>query len=117
MRHSSKNQQIYVNQSLKLMQVSYTPSQCVKICQQLNFDTDMQSFKARHNRTRNFENMIMSFHQEQRSETKIECFSSLENRKELTVVMWMVIVIAGKQCSRQWDVTTTSVLVKKLVAA
>ena len=32
------------------------------------FDTDMQKFKARHNQTRNFENMIMSFYQETRSE-------------------------------------------------
>ena len=27
------------------------------------FDTDMQKFKARHNQTRNFENMVMSFYQ------------------------------------------------------
>ena len=39
-----------------------------------DFDTDMQKFKARLNRSRNFENMIMSFYQEQRSECKIESF-------------------------------------------
>ena len=38
------------------------------------FDTDMQKFKARHNRTRNFENMIMSFYKKSRPEGKIESF-------------------------------------------
>ena len=38
------------------------------------FDTDMQKFKARHNRTRNFENMIMSYYKESRPEYKIESF-------------------------------------------
>ena len=28
------------------------------------FDTDMQKFKARHNETRNFEKLVMSFYQE-----------------------------------------------------
>ena len=35
-----------------------------------DFDTDMQKFKARHNQTRNFENMVMSFYQETRPEGK-----------------------------------------------
>ena len=34
----------------------------------------MQKFKARRNRTRNFENMAMSFYQETRPECKIESF-------------------------------------------
>ena len=81
------------------------------------FDTEMQKFKARHNQTRNFENMVMSFYQELRPECKIESFftSGKENRKKSTVLMWMVIVITVRQCLRQWDVITTSVPVKKLV--
>ena len=78
------------------------------------FDTDMQKFKARHNRTRNFENMVMSFYQEKRPECKIEFFSHLVNRKKSAVSMWTVIVINVRQCWKQCDVTTTSVLVKKL---
>ena len=74
------------------------------------FDTDMQKFKARHNRTRNFENMVMSFYQE-----SLRAFSHLENRRKLTVLMWTVIVITVKQYSRQWGATITFVLVKKLV--
>ena len=36
--------------------------------------TDMQKFKARHNQTRNFDNMVMSFYQESRPERKTESF-------------------------------------------
>ena len=38
------------------------------------FDTDMKKFKARNNRTRNYENMVMSFYQKTRLEYKIESF-------------------------------------------
>ena len=34
----------------------------------------MQKFKARHNRTQNFEKMVMSFYQETRPKCKIESF-------------------------------------------
>ena len=45
------------------------------------FDTEMQKFKARHNRNRNFENLVMYFYQESRPECKtgkqkkIDCFN------------------------------------------
>ena len=48
-------------------------------------DTDMQTFKARHNRTRNFESMVMFFYQETRPACKIGAFLRLENRKKSTV--------------------------------
>ena len=79
------------------------------------FDTEMQKFKARHNRTRNFENMVMSFYQESRPECKIESFFTSGKQKKATVLMLMVTAITVKQYSKQWDVTTTSVPVKKLV--
>ena len=47
------------------------------------FDTDMQKFKARHNRTRNFENMVMSFYQETRSACKIESFFTSGKQKKI----------------------------------
>ena len=47
------------------------------------FDTDMQKFKARHNRTRNFENMVMSFFQESRPECKIESFFTSGKQKKI----------------------------------
>ena len=42
------------------------------------YDSDTGRFKARKNRTSNFENMVMSFYQELRPECKIEF---LHNRK------------------------------------
>ena len=47
------------------------------------FDTDMQKFKARHNRTRNFENMVMSFFQESRPECKFESFFTSGKQKKI----------------------------------
>ena len=47
------------------------------------FDTDMQKFKARHNRTRNFENMVMSFYQKSRPECKIESFFTSGKQKKI----------------------------------
>ena len=38
------------------------------------FDTNVQKFKARPNRTSNFEKMVMSFYQDQRPECKTESF-------------------------------------------
>ena len=34
------------------------------------FDSDMQKFKARHNRSRNFENKVMSYYQETRPDCR-----------------------------------------------
>ena len=47
------------------------------------FDTDMQNFKARHKRSRNFESMVMSFFQEQRTECKIENFFTSGKQKKI----------------------------------
>ena len=47
------------------------------------FDTDMQKIKARHNQSRNFENMVMSFYQEQRLECEIEIFSTSGKQKKI----------------------------------
>ena len=45
------------------------------------FDSDMQKFKARHNRSRNFGNMVMSYYQETRPEYRIESFHTSGNKK------------------------------------
>ena len=47
------------------------------------FDTDIQKFKATHNRSRNFENMVMSIYRERRPDCEIESFLHLENRKKI----------------------------------
>ena len=79
------------------------------------FDTDMQKLKARLNQTRNFEKTVLSFYQETRPECKIESFFTSGKQKKIDCLMWTVTAITVKQCSKQWDVTATSVLVKKLV--
>ena len=43
----------------------------------------MQKFKARHNRSRNFENMVMSYYQETRPECRIESFHASGNQKKI----------------------------------
>ena len=77
----------------------------------------MQKFKARHNRTRNFKNMVMSFYQESRPESKIEGFFTPGKQKKIDCffLMLMVTAITVKQYSKKWDVTTASVPVKKRV--
>ena len=47
------------------------------------FDSDMQKFKARHNRSRNFENMVMSYYQETRPECGIESFHTSGSQKKI----------------------------------
>ena len=49
----------------------------------LEFDTVMQKFRARHNRSRNKETTIMSFYQEQTPQCKIESFFLCGKQKEL----------------------------------
>ena len=78
------------------------------------FNTDKQKFKARHNRTRNFRIWSSLFTRKQNQNVKLRAFLHQENGKKPTVLMWTVIVITVRQCSKQWDVTTTSVLSKKL---
>ena len=47
-----------------------------------NFDTDMQKFQARHNQTRNFENLVIPFYQKTRPECQIESFFTYGKQKK-----------------------------------
>ena len=75
----------------------------------------MQKILARHGRSRNFENMVMSFYQEQRPECKIESFLLSGKQKKSTVSSRTDIVTTVKQYSKQWFVNNFSAPVKKLV--
>ena len=46
-------------------------------------DTDMQKFIARHNQSRIFENMVMSFHRKTRPDCKIEIFFTSGKKKKI----------------------------------
>ena len=47
------------------------------------FHSDMQKFNARHNPSRSFENMVMSYYQETKSECRIESFHTSGNQKKI----------------------------------
>ena len=47
------------------------------------FHSDMQKFNARHNPSRSFENMVMSYYQETKSECRIESFHIWKSKKKI----------------------------------
>ena len=47
------------------------------------YDSETDRFKARNNRTRNFENMVMSFYQELRPECKSQSFYTTGKQKKI----------------------------------
>ena len=53
------------------------------VAQRWEFHSDMQKFNARHNPSRSFENMVMSYYQETKSECRIESFHTSGNQKKI----------------------------------
>ena len=49
----------------------------------MKFDTNLQKFKARQNKIRKFENMVMSFYQATRPECTIESIYTTEKQKKI----------------------------------
>ena len=112
--------QMFVNQSLELMQASFTLSQCVKICQQDCTRDGSLTLKCSNSRLDIIELATLRIWsslsiKNQEQNVKLRAFLHLENRKKSIVLMLMITAITVKQYSKQWDVTTTSVPVKKLV--
>ena len=103
------------------MQASFTLSQCVKRCQQDCTRDGSLTLIRKNSRLDIIDLSVLRiwsffFNQKTKPECKIKSFfTSGKQKKKSTALMWMVIVITVRQCSKQWDVTTTSVLVKKLV--
>ena len=94
--------------------------QCVKICQQGCTRDGSLTLKCRNSRLDIIELGILRIWscisiKNQDQNVKLRAFLHLENRKKSIVLMLMVTAITVKQYSKQWDVTTTSVPVKKLV--
>ena len=70
-RNSSNNCKLIVGiDASQLYRFSMCQDMATGLYTRWDFDTDIQKFKARHNRPRNFENMIMSFYQEQREQQR-----------------------------------------------
>ena len=111
---------MFVNQSLELMQASFTVSECVKICQQDCTRDGNLTLKCRNSRLDIIELATLRIWsrlsiKNQDQNVKLRAFLHLENRKKSTVLMLMVDAITVKQYSKQWDVTINSVPVKKFV--
>ena len=77
-------------------------------------DADMQKFNARHNISRNFEKMVISFYQKTRPDCKIESFFTSRKQKKIDCLNVVVIMITVKNCSEQWNATSATVPDKKL---
>ena len=110
---------MFVNRSSELMQPSFTLSQCVKICQQDCTRDGSLTLICRVSRLDIIELAIFRTWswlsiKIQDQNKKLRAFLHLENRKKKSaVLLLMVTAITVKQYSKQWDVTTTSVPVKK----
>ena len=78
------------------------------------FDSDLQKFKARQNKIRKFENMVMSFYQANRLECTIESFYTTGKQKKMILLLWMAFVVTAKQFLKPLEATTISVPVEKL---
>ena len=79
------------------------------------FDTNLQKFKARPDKIRKFENMVISFYQATRPECTIESFyTTAKHRKIDSLLLWMASVVIAKQFLKLLDATTISVPVGKL---
>ena len=80
------------------------------------FDSDLQKFKARQNKFRKFENMVMSFYQTARPDCTIESFYMTGKQKKKIFLMWMAFVVTAifEQFLKPLDATTIFVPVGKL---
>ena len=58
-----------------------------RLSKRWEFHSDMQKFKARLKRSRNFENMVMSYYQETRLECRTENFYTSEKKNKVPVSM------------------------------
>ena len=67
-------------------------------------DTNSQKFKARTNKCRNFENMVMSYLQSQRPECTIESYYTTGKQKKIDYLAWTVFVLIATQFSNPWVV-------------
>ena len=83
-----ENQQNLANLLLGLTPANYTPTRCVNPCRPVfirrwDFDSETSRFILRQNKTRSFENMVLSYFQRTRQEYKIESFFTTGRQKKI----------------------------------
>ena len=80
-----------------------------------DFDSKTSRFTFRLNKTRSFENIVMSFSNEQDQNVKLKASLQQAYRRKLTVSVLMGFVLTATLCLKPWVVQTTSVPVKSCV--
>ena len=78
------------------------------------YDSETERFTARQNKSRSFENMVLSYFQQSRPECKIESNATTGRQKKVDCCTVDGIIIVTLFLKR-WDVTITTVPVKKHV--
>ena len=79
------------------------------------YDSETNWFTARQNKSRSFENMLLSYFQQCRPDCKIESNLTTGTQRKLIASVFMVIVIIVTLFLKLWGVTITTVPVKKHV--
>ena len=79
-----------------------------------DLDTETSRFTPRQNRTRSFENMVMSYSQRTRPECEIESFFTTGSKK-MTDSVLMGFVLIATLCLKPWVAFTFSVPVKSCI--
>ena len=79
-----------------------------------DFESETSKFTPRQNKTRRFENMVMSYFQRTRPEYEIESFFT-KGRRKLTASLLMGFVFIATLCLKTWLPFTTAVPVKSCV--
>ena len=80
-----------------------------------DFDSETSRFTPRQNKTRSFENVVMSYFQRTRPECKNESFLQQADRRKLTASVLLAFVLIATLCLRPWFAFTTSVPVRSCV--
>ena len=79
-----------------------------------NYDSEFQKFMPRQNKTRSFENMVLSYFQQTRPECRIENKVTTGRQKKIDCSVLMELVTIATLSLKQWVVIFTTVHVKKL---
>ena len=80
-----------------------------------DFQKMVDKIKLRQNKTRSFENVVMSYFQRVRPESKVESFYTMSSQKKMMHPVLIAFVDTKTLCLTLWDVFIIIVPVKKLV--
>ena len=85
-----------------------------RLCTRWNYDTESQKFKPRQNKTRSFENMVLSYFKQTRPDCNIESNVTTGRQKKINCFSVEEFVTIVTLSLKQWVVISTTVHVKKL---